>query len=161
MRDRRFIAVHRGGPLARPEHYLLAIWAADCAEHVLPLFAAHSSDDRPRLSVETAKTWAQGEIRVGVAQKAAVASHAAAREATDASAIAVARAAGHAAATAHFAEHSLGSALYALEAVEASGGSIGEERAWQIEQLPTEVRELVESALNSERMRRATPRMPT
>src|SRR4051812_38266872 len=108
MRDRRFIAVHRGGPLPRTEHYLLSVWAADCAEHVLPLFTAHSPDDRPRQAIETAREWAKGGIRVGVAQKAAVASHAAAREATDPSAIAVARAAGHAAATAHFAEHSLG-----------------------------------------------------
>jgi hypothetical protein len=161
MRDRRFIAAHRGGPLARNEHYLLSVWAADCAEHVLPLFAAHSSDDRPRQAVETARVWATGEIRVGVAQKTAVASHAAAREATNPSAIAAARAAGHAAATAHFAEHSLGAALYALKAVVAIGGNVSEERSWQIEQLPAEVRNLVESALNSDRMQRVSPRMST
>jgi hypothetical protein len=160
MRDRRFIAAHRGGPLARPEHHRLATWAADCAEHVLPLYAAHSPDDRPRRAIQTARTWAGGAIRVGVAQKAAVASHAAAREAADASAIAVARAAGHAAATAHFAEHSLGAALYALKAVEAAGGNPAEERAWQLEQLPAPLRDLVQSALNSERLRRITPRMP-
>lgn len=90
-----------------------------------------------------------------------MASHAAAREATDPSAIAVARAAGHAAATAHFAEHSLGAALYALKAVEATGGSVGKERTWQIEQLPAEVRNLVESALNSERMQRVSPSKST
>ena len=136
MRDRRFIAKHRGGPLTRPHHYLLAAWAADCAEHVLPLFAAHSCDDRPREAIATARTWAEGRIRVGIAQKASVASHAAAREASDPSAVAVARAAGHAVATAHFAEHSLGAALYALKAIAAVGGDVAQDRAWQIEQLP-------------------------
>jgi hypothetical protein len=154
MRDRRFIAQHRGGPLIRPHHFLLSAWAADCAEHVLPLFAAHSSDDRPRLAIATARVWATGEIRVGVAQKASLASHAAAREASDPSAVAVARAAGHAVATAHFAEHSLGAALYALKARAAVAGDVAQERAWQIEQLPAEICELVIAALQSERMRR-------
>jgi hypothetical protein len=35
MRDRRFVAVHRGGPLDVTKHHLLAAWVADCAEHVL------------------------------------------------------------------------------------------------------------------------------
>ena len=34
MRDRRFVAVHRGGPLDRERHRLLAVWAAECAEHL-------------------------------------------------------------------------------------------------------------------------------
>jgi hypothetical protein len=157
MRDRRFIAEHRGGPLSRPLHCLLAAWAAECAEHVLPLFAARSCDDRPRHAIATARTWAEGKIRVGVAQKASIASHAAAREASDPSAVAVARAAGHAVATAHFAEHSLGAALYALKAVAAAGGDVARERAWQIEQLRPEIRELVRSAFQSERMRRFSP----
>jgi hypothetical protein len=158
MRDRRFIAEHRGGPLSRPLHYLLSAWAADCAEHVLPLFGAHSSDDRPRRAVETARAWAAGGVRVGAAQKAAVASHAAARDATDPSAVAVARAAGHAAATAHFAEHSLGGALYALKAVESAGGDVAAEWEWQAGRLPDELRELVTSAMRGDRMRRAMPR---
>jgi len=157
MRDRRFVAEHRGGPLSRPRHYLLAVWAADCAEHVLPLFATHSNDDRPREAIATARTWANGKIRVGVARKASVASHAAARAASDPSAVAVARAAGHAVATAHFAEHSLGAALYALKAMAAVGGEIIKERAWQIERLPPEIRELVESALQGARFRHSSP----
>src|SRR4051794_28167905 len=153
MRDRRFIAAHRGGPLTQGEHHLLSTWAADCAEHVLPLFVAHSADDdRPARAVETARAWAKCGVRVGVAQKAAVAAHAGARAANDPAAVAAARAAGHAAATAHFAEHSLGAALYALKAVAAAGGSVREERAWQIERIPPEGRELVASALNGERV---------
>jgi immunity protein 5 of polymorphic toxin system len=154
MRDRRFVAVHRGGPLDVARHRLLAAWAADCAEHVLPLFEASSSDDRPRRAVETARAWARGEVSVGDARKAAVGAHAAAREATCKSATAAARAAGHAAATAHMADHCLGPVIYARNAVEATGASGGLERAWQLKQLPDCLRELIVSALSTRLTRR-------
>jgi hypothetical protein len=154
MRDRRFVAVHRGGPLQMVKHRLLAAWAADCAEHVLSLFEACSSDDRPQRAVEMAKSWARGEVSVGDARKAAVGAHAAARDVTSKSASAVARAAGHAVATAHMADHCLGASAYALKAVEATGASADVERAWQVEQLPDEVRELIVSALGNRLTRR-------
>ena len=86
---------------------------------------------------------------VGDAQKAAVGAHAAAREVESKAASAAARAAGHAVATAHVADHSLGAPWYALKAVEAAGLSSDAERAWQLEQLPGEVRELVVSAMGN------------
>ncbi len=147
MRDKRFVAAHRGGPLALAEHRLLAAWAAECAEHLLPMFALHSSDQRPQRAVEVGRAWARGDVKTGAAQRAAVAAHAAAREATDAAAVAVARAAGHAVATAHFADHCLGPVLYGEKAIEAAGGSAEEERAWQLARLPDEVRALVIAAL--------------
>ena len=147
MRDRRFVAKHRGGPLELATHRQLALWAADCAEHVLPLFQKKSSDDRPRRAIDTARSWGRGEIRVGQAQKAAVAAHAAARSVTDRAASAAARAAGHAVATAHMAEHCLGPLIYGAKAVEAAGRSGEAERAWQLEQLPSDLRKLIESAL--------------
>jgi immunity protein 5 of polymorphic toxin system len=153
MRDRRFVAVHRGGPLDRAKHRLLAEWAADCAERVLPLFEKCSSDDRPRRAIETARAWANEKASVGAAQKAAVAAHAAARAVKNKSATAAARAAGHAVATAHMADHSLGAALYARKAVEATGATTDFERAWQIANLPDEVRELVAPALENERFK--------
>src|SRR5262245_26890452 len=147
MRDRRFVAVHRGGPLDPARHRLLAAWAADCAEHVLPLFEECSSDERPRRAIEVARAWARGEVSVGAAMKASVGAHAAARAVTSKSAIAAARAAGHAVATAHMADHSLGPAIYGVKAVEAAGAPADAERAWQIERLPDELRQLVVSAL--------------
>ena len=60
-RDPRFVAVHRGGLLEPSQHRLLALWAADCVEHVLPLFTAkYPEDDRPHRAIETARAWAQG-----------------------------------------------------------------------------------------------------
>ena len=47
------------------------------------------------------------------------------------------------------ADHSLGSAWYALKAVQSAGRSIDEERKWQDGQLPSEIKELVLSARES------------
>jgi hypothetical protein len=144
MRDQRFVAAHRGGPLSKEQHQQLMGWAADCAEHVLPLIA--ENDDRLQKILETARAWARGEVPVGNAQKASLQAHAVARESVNPAAVAVARAVGQAVATAHMADHSLGAALYALRAVKATGNPIEPERTWQNERLPLEVRELVLSA---------------
>jgi hypothetical protein len=156
MRDRRFVAVHRGGPLDAAKHRLLAAWAADCAERLLPLFDACSSDDRPRRAVQTARAWVRGDASVGDCMKAAVGAHAAARSVASKSATAAARAAGHAVATAHAADHCLGPVIYGFKAVEAAGGSTGAEHDWQLEQVPNGLRELVVSALQWRRTRRCT-----
>jgi hypothetical protein len=149
-RDPRFVAIHRGGLLDVPAHRLLARWAADCAEHVLPLFTPKYPDDaRPRQAIEMARAWSLGEISVGAAREAACAAHAAARSASDPVARAVARAAGHAVATAHMADHELGAALYAIRAVRlaspASEAMAAGEREcrWQQERLPAAIRDLV------------------
>jgi hypothetical protein len=110
---------------------------------LLPHFEKISSDERPRLGIASARSWAAGEVKTGFCQKATVAAHAAAHTITDPAAIAVARACGHAAATAHMADHSLGVLYYGKKAVSASGGNAGEELAWQISRLPAEIRELV------------------
>ena len=149
-RDSRFVAIHRGGLLDEARHHLLANWAADCAEHVLPLFTArHPEDDRPRQAIETARAWSRGEASVAEAREAAFAAHAAARSASDAAAREAARSAGHAVATAHMADHELGAAAYAIKAVRLSSPAAvatpaGErECQWQREHLPEAIRELV------------------
>jgi len=152
MRDRRFVAAHRGGPLDLERHRLLANWAAACAEHVLPLFEGSVSDERPRLAIATSRAWAQGEVRVGAAQKAARAAHAAAREAKLPAAVAAARSAGHAAATAHCADHSLAAAHYARKAAGAASPPLPGELAWQLAQLPEPVRELIRSKYREMRL---------
>ena len=147
MRDKRFVAIHRGGPLDLKRHQLLATWAADCAEHVLPLFEKESSDDRPRKAIEVIRAWVRGEVAVGAAQKAAYAAHAAAKEAKSPAAIAAARSTGQAVAIAHFADHSLVAANCAIQAVEAASGSPQDEYAWQMACIPESVRDLVISGI--------------
>ncbi|MFL6515651.1 MAG: putative immunity protein [Chthoniobacterales bacterium] len=155
MRDRRLVAMHRGGTLDPATHRLLAAWAADCAERVLPLFHQQSSDLRPYEAIEKARAWARGEIAVGAAQKAAVAAHAAARAVKNGAAVAAARAAGHAVATAHMADHCLGPCIYGVKAVVAAGGSGELESKWQLKQLPQRLRALIASSL-SKRTARST-----
>jgi len=128
---------------SKQDQKLLATWAADCAEHVLPFFEkALPKDDRPRTAMEVCRTWVRtGVFRMSVIRGASLAAHAAAREAkeNDAACFA-ARAAGHAVATAHVPQHAFGSAYYALRAVAASDPAdaevkVTEERSWQSQRL--------------------------
>jgi len=145
MRDNRFIAVHRGGLLTKKHHRQLMIWACVCTEHVLPLLGA-TLDERLKNALMIARDWANGNTTVGEAMKASVGAHAVAREFTNPTSIAVARAVGQAVATAHMADHSLGAAIYALKAIKYAGKSIEKERKWQNEQLPSEIMEVVLTA---------------
>ena len=155
-RDARFVTIRRGGTLDDATHHLLALWAADCAERVLAVFERDRPGDiRPRLAIEQARSWANGEITMTQAREAAYAAHAAAREATGAAREA-ARAAGHAVATAHMADHELGAAAYAIRAIRADTTEEMREEAgraeclWQRDRLPAEIRELV---LDDQRLR--------
>ena len=145
MRDKRFIAEHRGGPLKKEQHYQLIKWACDCAEHVLFLFG-EPIDERLQNALNVAKDWKQGNASVGEARKASLDAIAVANEIRNKTAIAVARSVGHAVAAAHMADHSLGAALYALKATKNAGKSINDERKWQDEQLTLEIEELVLTA---------------
>jgi hypothetical protein len=156
LRDSRFITVRRGGTLEDGDHRLLAIWAADCAEHVLHHFeAARPEDDRPRHAIELGRAWARGEIPWSEARTAAGHANGAARDLTGAARNA-AYAAGQAAAVGHVAAHELGAAAYAIKAVWAAASEADRAEAgraecrWQRAQLPSQVRELV---LDDERLR--------
>lgn len=142
MRNPRWVAEHRGGPLKKAQHKQLIRWSIACAERVVPLFGK-TLDIRLKNALTIAKEWAAGKATTGMAMKASVAAHAAARATKNPVAVAVARAIGHVVATAHMADHSLGGALYALKALKIAGKPIEAERKWQNEQLPTEIKDLV------------------
>ncbi len=104
----------------KTEHKKLAIWAIDCAERVLPYFEQqYPADRRPHRAIETLQIWINtGEFKMAAIREASLASHAAAREVgKDNAARSAARAAGQAVATAHVPAHSMGAAIYALQAV--------------------------------------------
>jgi hypothetical protein len=142
MRDQRFIAEHRGGPLKKEQHRQLMNWACECAENVLPLFG-EKPDERLKNALVIAREWTLGNTRVGEARKASLAAIAVANENSNPISIAVARSVGHAVATAHMADHAPGAALYALKALKNADKSIDAERVWQNELLPGEIKELV------------------
>jgi len=148
-RDPRFVTISRGGLLDDQTHRKLALWAADCAEHVLRLFNEKYPDDkRPEIAIEKARAWARNEITMTQAREAAYAAHAAAKD-TNGSASMAARAAGHAVATAHMADHELGAAAYAIKAVKEAStvterdNAGKKEKEWQRSTLSEEIKELV------------------
>ena len=145
MRDKRFIAEHRGGPLKKQQHFQLIKWASDCAENVLFLFG-ENIDKRLVNALNMAKAWIHGDASVGDARKASLGAIAVANESSNPCAIAVARSVGHAVATAHMADHSIRAASYAIKAVKLAGKSMQTERTWQDEHLPSEIKTLVLSA---------------
>jgi hypothetical protein len=155
VRDARFITVRRGGSLEDRDHRLLAVWAADCAAHVLHHFVrARPEDPRPRRAIELARAWARDEVTWAEARTAAGHANAAARDLRGAARHA-AYAAGQAAAVGHVAAHELGAAAYAIRAASAAATDDGEQAGgrecrWQREQLPDAIRDLV---LDDQRLR--------
>ncbi len=150
------MTVRRGGTLTDADHHLLALWSADCAEHVLALFESGKPEDpRPREAIEQARAWVHGEVRMMQARAAGGHAMGAARNLRGAARYA-AYAAGQAACVAHVAAHDLGAAAYAIKAVRAAapngeGEAAGRlECQWQRDQLPDAVRELV---LDDQRLR--------
>jgi hypothetical protein len=125
----------------KAEQRMLALWAADCAEHVLPYFEEkYPKDDRPRKAIEACRAWvALGVFRMDDIRKASLDAHAAAREAKEDDAIAAARAAGHAVATAHVPTHAFGAPTYAIKAAATHSGNVNDglikERDWQLQRL--------------------------
>ncbi len=156
VRDPRLVTIRRGGTLTDDDHRLLALWAATCAEHVLPLFeTARPEDPRPRRAIDQIRAWVRGETTMMESRAAGGHAMGAARDLRGPARHA-AYAAGQAGAVAHVAAHDLGAAAYAIKAVRAAAPAAEAESAgrlecrWQREQLPEPVRDLV---LDDQRMR--------
>jgi hypothetical protein len=126
------------------DHTIVAIWAADCAERVLPYFEEkYPEDRRPRKAIEAIREWARtGVFRMADVRRTALAAHAAAREVQEFDpARSAARAAGQAIATAHVPAHAIAAARYAASAVRDAATAADAERAaiqereWQYQHL--------------------------
>src|ERR1700727_2889857 len=114
-REFRLGTLRRGGTLTDPDHQLLALWAAACAEHVLGLFeSAQPADPRPRQAIGCARAWVRGEVTMTQARTAAGHAMSAARDLRGAARHA-AYAAGQAGVVPHVAGHELGAAAYAIK----------------------------------------------
>jgi hypothetical protein len=152
IRDRRFITIRRGGLLTNEDHYSLAIWAAQCAEHVLCLYTNIKKDDnRPKNAIDHIKRWTDGSISVRQALNAAGTTQKAAKEIQKESMAAkfAALSAGQAAATAHVAAHYIGAAAYAIRAVmeasqkEYKQAKQEQECTWQQSIIPQKLHSLI------------------
>jgi hypothetical protein len=126
------------------DHRTLAVWAIDCNERVMHYFEkSYPNDTRPRNAISTLKKWIDtGDFSMNIIRRASLDSHAAAKEyGNDTPACSVAHSAGQAVATAHVATHSIGSALYALQAIyrnskdDKATRNINTEKDWQLKHL--------------------------
>lgn len=155
MRERKLVVTPLDGAiveLARAaDHRMLATWAADCAERVLPLFeSAQPDDDRPRTAIAACREWVRtGIFHMAAIRRASLDAHAAARSVDETGAAhAAARSAGQAVAAAHVRDHAIAAAWYAASARRNAG--VGDERLtaavrereWQIQHM----RDLLETA---------------
>lgn len=131
--------------LDETDRRIVAAWAADCAERVLPLFEAEApGNEVPRDAIARARGYARGERTAAEEIKRRFVAGRAAHAVTSPAAVAAARAAAQAAGVAHMGAHALGAAAYAAKA--AALGAPDDPRAfddeleWQLGQLSDEAR---------------------
>jgi hypothetical protein len=99
-------------------HRTLVMWALDCAKLPLEQFEAkYPNECRPRICLELCEDWARGKIKMPIAKRAILDSHAVAKEINDSEYGALCHAIGHAGATVHVETHALGLPFYELTAI--------------------------------------------
>ena len=131
--------------LNEADRRLLALWAADCAERVLPLFEADApDDDRARDGIKRAREFGNGELGTAGEVRRRFEAGRAAQSGKAPAAVAAARAAGQASGVAHMGAHALGAAAYAAKAVALASpdqeAARRDEVRWQLGHMTEEVR---------------------
>ncbi|GAA4155111.1 hypothetical protein GCM10022286_03650 [Gryllotalpicola daejeonensis] len=129
--------------LSEDQRRLVAAWAADCAERVLPLFESEAPEDgRARDAIARARAFARGELGTAGEIRRRFVDGRAAASVTSAAAVAAARSAAQASGVAHMGAHALGAAAYAVKAVGISRPmSVSAELDWQWQHMSPEVRD--------------------
>jgi hypothetical protein len=131
--------------LSEADRRLIAAWAADCAERVLPLFETEApADDRPRAAIARTRAFARGELNTAEEIRRRFVGGVPTGEMNSPAAAAAARAAGQAVAICHMGAHALGAAAYAVKAVSLGAPDqpelVRDEVRWQLTHMTAEVR---------------------
>lgn len=127
--------------LSLSSHHVCAIFASDCANHLMELLeTVHDINYQAKHAILAAHRWVSNDITVVEARVYAQKVHALARKTEDLDLIYFYRACGHAAATAHVKRHAIHAANYAIKSLLSSKWKdtkdIEEsERQWQIKRL--------------------------
>ncbi|WP_206363098.1 putative immunity protein [Sphaerochaeta halotolerans] len=134
MRNRLFVAEHRGGLLSTEDHRSLMKWALLCTEHLgeyheFPQEAVISS------ALEIGHRWSEGNAKTGEAMKASREVHVFARTVGDKPTQIYCRAVAQAVATAHMADHCLGPVWYGKKLLVLLNMDADKELSWQLERL--------------------------
>ncbi len=134
MRDKRFVAEHRGGLLAIGDHRNLMKWALVMTEH-LQTYLPQPIDSLLNDALIVGKLWSEGLVGTGEAIKQSRAVHKYAQTVEDPVCKAFCRAVGQAVATAHMADHCLGPVYYGRKLMNLLALDSEQEFAWQTEKL--------------------------
>ena len=99
-------------------HKTMVLWALDlAAESVAKLEETYPNETRPREALEAARAWAEGKIKMRLAQRKILSCHAFAKEIDSKEDIALCHAIGQACAVVHTAGHAMGYPMYELSAI--------------------------------------------
>lgn len=99
-------------------HRTMALWAFEFAdEAVEKLRARYPEEERLAEAVRVSKSWAVGEVKMPVAQRAILQAHAVAKEISAPEDIALCHAIGQACGTVHTSGHAIGFPIYELTAI--------------------------------------------
>ena len=99
-------------------HRTMVLWALDLnAESVAKLEEKYPDETRPRQALEAAWAWAEGKIKMRLAQRKILDCHAFAKELGSKEDIALCHAIGQACAVVHTAGHAMGYPMYELSAI--------------------------------------------
>ncbi|NCC13357.1 MAG: hypothetical protein EOM32_08275 [Spirochaetia bacterium] len=134
MRDKRFVAEHRGGLLTLEDHRCLMKWALAMTEH-LQAHLLHPVDPLLFNALTVGRLWSEGLVATGEAIKWSRAVHKYAQTVEDPASKIFCRAAGHAVATAHMADHCLGPVYYGRKLMNLLALDAEQELAWQTAKL--------------------------
>ncbi|CAD5142348.1 conserved protein of unknown function [Microbacterium sp. Nx66] len=129
--------------MTESDRRIVAVWAADCADRVLPLFEREApDDDRARDAIARTRAFARGELAAAGEIRRRFVAGRAARSAVTPAGTAAARSAAQAAGVAHMGAHALGAAAYAARAVELAHPDAPDVRVaevrWQLAHLSPE-----------------------
>lgn len=130
--------------LSETDRRTVALWAADCAERVLPLFEAEApSDGRPADAIARARAFGRGELDASGQIRQRFVAGRAANAVAHRAAVAAARSAAQASGVAHMGAHALGAAAYAAKAAGLAAGrgdAVDAEISWQLGHMTEPVR---------------------
>lgn len=99
-------------------HRIIVLWALDlAAESVAKLEEKYPDETRPREALEAARAWAEGKIKMRLAQRKILDCHAFAKELDRKEDIALCHAIGQACAVVHTVGHAIGYPMYELSSI--------------------------------------------
>ena len=142
MRDKKWVLEYRGGLLKIEQQKQLMKWTIESVNNLLQLLNGNVNEKIIN-AINTGNNWIIGKAKTGDAIKSAREILKYVRTIDNELEIAITRAAGHAVATAHMADHSMGAVKYGLDAIKIIGVSIEKEVEWQIKNIPNELKGLV------------------